>query len=243
VRRAAAFALAIALGAGHLPAQAGAVTPEAIAARGLRAQRDTMDAFAGEQPGGRSFGIYVFAVTRTTIGGRPVDLLTMNYTSNGSEHLFQADTLAVDAATLAPLWRRFHAKHDAASITFKGRQASGYSVRENEARVTVSHALSDDAFDAAMVRWILPLVPLQLGHRAAIKSFDIWRNAEALSAFTVTGSEVLQVGGAKIDCWVVEGPPGVGGTSGARRWIAKSTGRLMQTSSPSGGRLFWMVAR
>lgn len=126
----------------------------------------------------------------------------MNYTGGGDEGLFQSDTLAVDAATLAPLWRRFHARHDSASVTYRGRRATGWAVREGQRRVTVDHALSPDALDAALLRWIVPALPLAPGYRAAVTTCDVWRGVEDTTRLAVTGTETVTLGDRRVEAWV-----------------------------------------
>src|SRR5512140_3841501 len=89
------------------------ITPAMIAARGLPIRADTVDGLGGGKEATNWFGFYVYAVSRATIGGKNAYLVTMNYTSK-EKGTFQSDTLALDASTLNPLWRRFHARTDSA---------------------------------------------------------------------------------------------------------------------------------
>ncbi|HVT40988.1 MAG TPA: ABC transporter permease [Gemmatimonadaceae bacterium] len=215
------------------------VTPATLAARGLPIRSDTVDGFVGDKEQRNFYGFHVYAVARTTVGGRGAYLVSMNYVASGREKLFQSDTLAVDAASLAPLWHRSHAKVDVAAVTFAAGHATGSAQREHESRVTVDHQLSEGAFDSNLVRWILPMLPLAPGYQARITSFSIWRNAEVTTTLTVTGEESVRVGDRKIDTWVVAS------SAGPRRWIAKSTGEVVQEHTPSGagGQGFWEVKR
>ena len=237
-------AIALALGPGApVASQGNAITPANLASRGLVIRSDTMDGYVGDPLRGQTFGRYVYAVARTTLAGRAVDLITVNYTSSGNEKLFQSDTLAVDAATLAPIWYRFHAKYDAASITFHGRHATGYAVREHQARVKVDFTLSEDGFDSGVARPMLSSLPLEAGYRTSFKSFNMWKNTEETISLAVAGSEVLEVSGRKVDCWVVSGPPRGANSSAARRWVAKASGQVMRSTEPSSDQTFWMVGR
>jgi hypothetical protein len=223
--------------AGQTASAARAITPSAIAGHGLPIRSDTMDGLVEDRGRRNSFGYYVYAVARTAVGGKAGYLITMNYVGSGSERRFQSDTLAVDSATLSPQWHRFHARGDSAVLAFRGRYATGWASREHQARVTVDHQLSDGAFDAGVVRWIVPTLPLAIGYQATISSFNMWSNAEETATLTVTGAEVVQVGDRRIDTWVVRSE------SGARRWIAKASGVVVQTHSPSEAGGFWTVSR
>jgi hypothetical protein len=83
------------------------------------------------------------------------------------------------------------------------------------------------------------MLPLATGYQARINSFSVWKNAEVTTTLTVTGEESVRVGDSKIDTWVVASSPG------PRRWIAKSSGEVVQeqVTSGAGGRGFWEVKR
>lgn len=217
------------------PGGAQAVTPAMLAAQGLPIHADTVDGYAPVNEPRGWFGFFVYAVSRETVNGKSTYYITMNYTSR-EKGTFQSDTLAVDAATLAPLWRRFHAKSDGAEVTFNGRRAVGWS-EQNGKRVAVDHQLSDAAFAAPMLRWVTPGLSLSRGASVSLTTFSIWTNAEDQAHLTVTGEEALQLGARRFDTWVLEAP------SGARTWIDKATKRVVQTYTTTGNRGTWMVLR
>lgn len=212
------------------------VTPASLAARGVPLRADTLDGYAPVHEPRGWFGFYVYRVSKEQVNGKSVYYVTTNYTSK-EKGTFQSDTLALDATTLAPLWRRFHAKSDAADVSFAGRRATGWS-EQNGKRVTIDHQLSEEAFAAPMLRWMTPVLPLARGSTVTFTTFSIWTNAEDKAVLTVTGDELLQLGTRHVDAWVLES------RSGAKTWIEKSSGRLVQTYAPeSGGRGFWTVLR
>lgn len=211
------------------------ITPSSIAAHGLPIRADTVDGFGSEKDARSWFGFYVYAVSRTTIGVKPAYVVTMNYTSK-EKGTFQSDTLALDATTLAPLWRRFHARTDSASVTFVGRHATGWSL-QNDRRVTVDYQLPDTSFAGPMLRWMLPALPLAAGYQVGLSTFNIWRNTEEKGTIAVSGAEIVDVGGKKYDSWVLQSP------SGARTWVEKSTGRLIQVFTPDSRKGYWLVKR
>ena len=212
------------------------VSPSDFAARGLPIRADTVDGLVGDKEKQTYYGYYVYAVAPSSLGARPVYLVTMNYSGGSSERLFQSDTLAVDGATLAPLWRHFHARTDSASIVYSGRHATGWAL-QNGRNVAVDRQLSDNAFDAAVVRWIVPLLPLVSGYQATITAFNMWKNAENASTISVTGTEVVQVRDKKYDAWILAS------TTGLRRWVDRATGVIVQAHSEGtlGGRGAWEV--
>ena len=212
------------------------VTPASLAARGLPLRTDTLDGYAPVTEPRGWFGFYVYRVSKEQVNGKTVYYVTTNYTSK-EEGTFQSDTLALDAMTLAPMWRRFHAKSDGADVSFAGRHAAGWS-EQNGKRVTIDHQLSDEAFAAPMLRWMVPALPLTRGSAVTFTTFSIWANAEDKAALTVTGDESVQLGTRHFDAWVLES------RSGAKTWIEKSSGRVIQTYAPeAGGRGFWTVLR
>ena len=210
-----------------------AITPASVAARGLPLRADTLDGFAPVNEPRAWFGFYVYQVAKASVNGRSTYLVPTNYTSK-EKGTFQSDTLALDAATLAPLWRRFHARSDSADVTFSGTHATGWA-EQNGTRVTVDHQLSSASFAAPMLRWISP--SLSRGSVVTFTTFTIWTNAEDQARLTVTGEEVLQVGSRRIDAWTLDSP------SGSRTWIEKATGRIVQTRVGNGDRATWLVLR
>jgi hypothetical protein len=206
-----------------------------IAARGLPIRADTVDGLANGKDAASWFGFYVYAVARATIGGKPGYFVTMNYTSK-ERGSFQSDTLALDAASLAPLWRRFHARTDSASVMFAGGRATGWSLR-NDRRVTVNYQLPESSFAGPMLRWMLPALPLAAGYQATLSVFSIWKNAEDKSVISVSREESVDAGGKKFDAWLLESP------SGTRTWVEKSTGRIVQIFTPDSRQGYWLVRR
>lgn len=211
------------------------ITPSSIAAHGLPIRADTVDGFQGEKDARGWFGFYVYAVSRTTIGGKPAYVVTMNYTSK-EKGSFQSDTLALDATTLAPLWRRFHARTDSASVTFAGGHGTGWSL-QNDHRVTVDYQLPETSFAGPMLRWILPALPLAAGYPVSLSTFNIWKNAEDKATIVVSSAEAVDVAGKKYDAWLLQSP------SGARTWVEKSTSRVIQVFTPDSRKGYWLVKR
>ena len=211
------------------------ITPSSIAAHGLPIRADTVDGFGGEKDARSWFGSYIYAVARATLGGKPAYFVTMNYTSK-EKGTFQSDTLALDATTLAPLWRRFHARTDSASVTFTGRHATGWSL-QNDRRVTVDFQLPETSFAGPMLRWILPSLPLAAGYQGSLSTFNIWRNAEDRGTITVSSAETVDIGEKKYDSWLLQSP------MGGRTWVEKSTGRILQVFTPDSRKGYWLVKR
>jgi hypothetical protein len=212
------------------------ITPATVAVRGLAPRADTMIGLIG--PRKTPFGNYIYAVSRGSSLGKDVYLVTMNYWGGGKEHLFQSDTTALDAATFAPQWRRFHARYDSASVTFNGHHAMGWSVREHSPRVKIDAEVPEAAFAVGMLRWVLDGATLAPGAMGSVSSLDIWNGTVAATSFTVSRSETVTSGGQGHDAWVVE----VSG--GTQLWLDKRTGQVLQsrngvnTSTES-----WMVKR
>jgi hypothetical protein len=211
------------------------ITPASVAARGLPIRADTLDGYAPVNEPRGWFGFYIYRVSRESVNGKGVYYVTMNYTSK-EKGTFQSDTLALDATTLSPLWRRFHARSDSAEVTFAGRHATGWSV-QNGKRVTIDHQLSDDAFGGPMLRWIVATVPLSRGTAVTFTTFNMWTNVEDKARLTVAGEESLHAGSRSLDTWVF------GSSPGPQTWVEKSTGRVVRTFAPSGERGTWLVLR
>ena len=220
-------------------AQAAApLSPTAIAVKGIQLRVDTVDGYAHPNVNNRPifYGYYVYESKRSTVDGKPAYLLIMNYRSTSDS--FQSDTLAVDAATLAPLWHHFYARIDTALVTYHGRHATGWSKREGQRRVTIDHQLSEHAIDGTLLHWLLPAAQLGSGVVVPITSFSIWTNRETSGSLSVIAAETLEIGGKPTDTWVVRS------ASGVRRWIDKATPRIVRIHQPrdkGGG--FWDTAR
>jgi hypothetical protein len=209
---------------GHAPVS---VLPKAIAARGLPVRADTLDGYIDDRGKRQFFGYYIHALSKGTIDGRAVYFVTMDYRGSG----FQSDTIALDAATLTPLWRRFHAREDTLAVTYTGRTATGIAHQNRNGSVTrkkLAHQLSDSAFASGMLRWITAILPLAEGYAFSLTTYSEWGDAEATSAIAVTGSAMVKAGNRQVDTWVLKLP------GGGERWIEKGTGRMVQERDPRG---------
>ena len=210
----------------------------AVAARGMPLASDTMDGYiTDEGRRARSYGWYVYAVSRGTVNGRAAYLVTSNYRGSGRNGFRVSDSLALDSASLAPLWRRMHAHADSAAITYDGRHVTGWADRENAARVGVDSRLSEHAVDRALLQWLVPAMPLTQGSRVSVPVYSMWSNTERVLTLTVTGTEVLQLGERRVESWVVRLGSSPTDTTGSRFWIAKATGRVVQTTALHQGSL------
>jgi hypothetical protein len=226
----------LSIGIASVSAAQTSITPASLSASALPLRADTLDGYAPVNEPRAWFGFYVYQVAKETVNGKSIYYVTTNYTSK-EKGTFQSDTLALDAATLTPLWRRFHAKSDGADVSFAGRHATGWS-EQNGKRVSVDHQLSDAAFAGPMLRWMGPGLALSRGAAVMFTTFSIWTNTEDKALLTVTGEESIQLGARHFDTWVLES------RSGAKTWIEKSSGRVVQTYAPEGGgRGVWIVLR
>ena len=231
------LSLAVAAALYHVPAILAqtTITPATAASRGLPIRADTLDGFAPVNEPRAWFGFYVYQVARESNKGQSIYLVTTNYTSK-EKGTFQSDTLALDAATLAPLWRRFHARSDSADVRFTGRRATGWA-EQNGKRVTVDHQLSEASFAAPMLRWTAPTASFSRGSVITFTTFNLWTNTEDQARLTVDGEEILQIGAHRIDAWILVSP------SGSRTWVEKTSGRIVQTRAGNGDRATWLVLR
>jgi PadR family transcriptional regulator PadR len=210
------------------PSSPAVLTPASVLAKGLPVRSDTMDGYLLDGPGaGQRYGWYVYALARATVAGRPGYLVTATYTGGHGN----SDTLAVDAATLAPVWRRMHAWRDSAAIRFDGRHVTGWAARENERRVTVDYRLSEHAFDSALLPWVVATMPLAAGSRVTVTTFSMWSNSERTRTASVVGSETLRSGDRQSDAWVVRLTGSPSDTTDARYWIARGSGELLQSTA------------
>ena len=235
IRRASVAAAMCVFAASGIAGGQQTITPAMIAARGLPIRADTVDGLEGGKEAGNWFGFYVYAVSRATMGGKNVYLVTMNYASK-EKGTFQSDTMALEASTLNPIWRRFHARTDSASVTFNGRHASGWSL-QNDRHVTIDYELSEHAFAGPMLRWITAALPLAIGYQGTISVFNIWKNTEDKSVVNIAGSESVTAGTKSYDAWLLQSP------SGARTWIDKASGRIVQVYTPNSRKGYWLIQR
>jgi len=103
--------------------------------------------------------------------------------------------------------------------------------------VTVDYELSEASFAGPMLRWIASALPLAAGYQASLSTFNIWRNKDDKGTITVSGAEVVDIGGKKYDAWMIQS------ASGARTWVEKSTGRVVQVFTPDSQKGYWLVKR
>jgi len=132
-RRALVVAAVATLPLSTAAAQAPAVvTPTSVARRPLALQTDTMDIVLVRSGARRSGGRFAVGLTRHEVDGREIYLAVATDMSPTGARTF--DTLAVDAATLAPLWHRSHAATDSAAVEYRDGRATGYAHHENQPR-------------------------------------------------------------------------------------------------------------
>ena len=219
--------VAAALLAGSVQAQPASIHPQAVAARGLPVRSDTLDGYIVSGARRQFFGYYVHELARTTIGGRAAYFVIMNYRSGGGG--FQSDTTALDAASLTPLWRRFHAKVDTISVAYDGRNVVGYAIQNRNGKITrkkISRQVSDSAFSAGMARWFAGGLPLAPGYTFSVTTYSEWSDSEQRDEITVSRSAKVKIGAREVDAWVLTL------SNGAERWIDKATGAMVQEIDP-----------
>ncbi len=140
-------------------------------------------------------------------------------------------TMAVRVADLSLAWHRVKAPRDSAAVTAVGRHLTGWVVLPDRPIRLLDRGLDRPVFGVeGQIPWLLPLLPLAPGFRAAVPHFSQWDGGETMDTVTVVGRERVAIGERSFDCWHVDAGPL--GPPGFRRhiWIDAATRRVVQAA-------------
>jgi hypothetical protein len=197
------------------------------------ARADTVDMFS--VAGGRRTpaGTVIHGVARATRDGRDVYLLTIATASPGGG-TSSWDTLAVDARSAAPLWRRSHAPTDSAHVVYVGRRARGTVAPHGSAARVIDRELDADVVESGALLWLVSRQPLEATTVRAYRAYDMWADATRPVSYQVVGRDSLERGGRRVHAWVVREQRGAedsvrAGVILRTMWVDATTGRVLRT--------------
>jgi hypothetical protein len=196
---------------------------------------DTMDSYKLEKGIKTPLNTWV----RTTEAGIN-NLTRVLYINTAHVNAATGDTtknwLTVDPEDMALRQHTVWSPSDSGRATFLGTRVfgwiSGHGAAWHAFTTPTDHRLFPDD---GIAPWFLELLPYELGYEATIPVFNMWRKGESYRHVKVVGDGELISGDIKIPCWMVE-VEGAGGPPQfiQRRWISKSSRRLLQVRMSKG---------
>ncbi|HEX9582209.1 MAG TPA: hypothetical protein VF970_13990 [Gemmatimonadales bacterium] len=170
----------------------------------------------------------VSRTTQTVEAGREAFVIrTMHAASSGTSQ----SVTVVRRSDLAMVHHAVRAPRDSTDVTMSGEYLTGWTVLPNTPTRLMGLRLDHPVFPIeGQIPWLMGLLPLKDGYRAAVPHFSEWDAREVWDLLEVQGSETIQVGDAAFDCWKVDaggfGMPGYRMT----RWIDRATRRVVQSA-------------
>jgi hypothetical protein len=186
--------------------------------------------------------------SRTTqtveVRGDTVVIRTTHASSSDTSH----SMTMVHRRDLALVHHEVRARRDSTNVTVNGDYLTGWSVLPGAPTQLIGLRMGRAVFPVeGQIPWLMGLLPLREGYRAAVPHFSEWTGKEGWDHLEVAAEEHVIVNGRGYDCWRVDagplGPPGYRMT----RWIDSTTRRVVQSAlrGPAGQTEYWswMIAR
>jgi hypothetical protein len=163
-----------------------------------------------------------------------------------TSHATRSDTsysvTVVRRSDLAMVHHQVRAPRDSTDVTANGEYLTGWTALPGTPPQLIGLRLTHPVFPVeGQIPWLIGLLPLRQGFRAAVPHFSEWDRREEWGHLEVQASEPVRIGDLTFDCWKVDagalGPPGYRATA----WIDKATGRLVQGAlrGPAGQTEYW----
>jgi hypothetical protein len=220
-----------------------------VGSAGLRGARlptgaDTVDSYVLEEGVRRPTSTTVRTVTRSWDGPDSAYVIETLHWAPGADT--SATTMTIRASDLSLVHHRVKASHDSAAVTASRTHLTAWVVLPDTPVRLIDRALDHPVFGVdGQIPWLLPLLPLAEGYRAAIPRFSQWEGGEVWGAIEVLRSERVTLGARGFDCWRVDtgplGPPGYR----MLRWIEKDSRRVVQSAlrGGAGQKEYWSYLR
>ena len=185
------------------------------------ARENRLDVFLDGRTRGEPDGEYVMETRLADVGGRPAVVRRERMSFLG--RVVQADSFALDRATLAPLLLRAEGMGGGSAIDFSAGRATGW--REGEdGRKKVDVRLAGPVFLAGSMDLVLGALPLAPGYTADLALFE--PGAGPVTArVEVAGVEEVATGGGTLRAWRVDVR---GSGSAGTYWLREETRTLVQ---------------
>jgi hypothetical protein len=182
-------------------------------------------------------------ITPSRVGGIEVFVVAMTHApTNGDTTVSRTQVRASD---LALQHHRTKGTRDSAAVSATDGVVTGWVVLPETPTSLIDEAIAQPVFPIeGQIPWIFPLLPLAEGYAAAIPHFSEWAGGEKWSTIRVTGSERLTIGGAEIECWIVDGGELFRGYN-VTYWVSKASRRIVQgvAKGAGSGPEFWSRMR
>lgn len=234
---AAAALLGVAAAGGPLTAQrvdTVRVGSPSVRAASMPLTSDTVDSYALRAGVRTPVSTTVRTITHEREGPEPVYRIhTLHWAAQGDT---STSTITVRASDLSLVYHRVKASHDSAAVSASRDHLTAWVVLPRQPVLLLDRTLERPVFPVeGQVPWLLPLLPLAPGYRAAIPHFSQWDGREAWMNLEVLADESVTIGARTYRCWKVDtgplGPPGYR----MIRWIDQGSRRVVQSVLRGGG--------
>lgn len=214
-------ALLAGLAAPALQAQVPHVRPGSGISPAPAARENRLDVWLDGRTRGEPDGEFVMETRLADVDGRPA--IVRRETLSFGGRVVQADSFALDRATLAPLLLRYEGMGGGSAIDFADRRASGW-VEAEDGREKVDVRLEGPVFLAGSMDLVLGALPLAAGYTADLALFEPGEGP-VTARVEVAGEEEVAAGGRTMRAWRVD----VRGSGAAGTyWMREDTRTLVQ---------------
>jgi hypothetical protein len=179
----------------------------------------------------QQLGTVTQELTATTVNGKPAlrSVETINAPMMGGTAV---DSSVVLRDGFAPVSHRSVNAQRTLSLDFSGNRVTGSITPKGGTAQAINFTGDAPLFDANVVGLLLRAAPLAEGYAVTIPAYIHEAGGKTSITARVTGSEQVDVGGKKVDAWVVEMNPG---GRQVKQWVTKDTRevvRVVITAAP-----------
>jgi hypothetical protein len=140
------------------------------------------------------------------------------------------DSVVVARGTLAPVRHSDVTPAGRTDVRFTAGRMRGALVDSTGTRRAIDAPVPAGVYDYSMASRVVNLLPLRVGYRAVLPSYDIHRGAQ-FTRVGVLAAEDVEVRGRRVPAWKVEMDYG---RFKATRWIDRGTRRDLRTTVNTG---------
>lgn len=167
-------------------------------------------------------------ISRTMVGSEQAIRIATTHVSSGGDTT--RGEILIRARDFGLIHHRVKAKADSAAVSCSDGYLTGWVVLPEQPVKLLDQMLSRPVLPVdGPISWLVCALPLREDYRVTIPRFNQWAGKEVWSEYHVLGSEGVEIAGQLLDCWKVDmgpiGPPGYR----AMRWVAKDSGRVVQS--------------
>jgi dienelactone hydrolase len=174
----------------------------------------------------RDIGTVTEELAATTVGGKPalLHVETINAPMMGGT--------AVDSSVFlrdgfTPVSHRSVNAQRTLALDFSGTKVTGSLTPKGGTAQAINYSGDAPLFDASIAGLLLRAAPLAEGYAVAIPAYIHEAGGKTSITARVTGAEQVDVGGRKVDAWVVEMNPA---GRQVKQWVTKDTREVVRVS-------------